>query len=45
MLKTKWIGRITNDAVLDKIKEKIECWHIIGSRRDKMIGHLLRHDA
>jgi len=45
ILKIKWIERITNETVLDRIKEKRELWHIIKVRRDKMIRHLLRHDS
>jgi len=45
MLKIKWIERITDEAVLDRIKEKRELWHTIKVRRDKMTGHLLRHDS
>jgi len=45
MLKIKWIERITNEAVLDRMKEKRELWCIIQIKRNKMIGHLLRHDS
>lgn len=45
ILKIKWIERITNKAVLNRIKEKREFWHTIKVRRDKIIGHLLRYDS
>jgi len=45
MLRIKWIDRITNEAVLNRIKEKKILWHIIKVRRAKMIGHLLRHES
>lgn len=41
MLRIKWIDRITNEAVLNRIKEKKILWHTIKVRRAKMIGHLL----
>lgn len=43
MLKIPWIGRVTNEEVLNKIKEKRQLWKSIQSRRDKMIGHILRN--
>jgi hypothetical protein len=45
MLRIKWIDRITNKAVLNRIKEKKILWHTIKVRRAKMIGHLLRHES
>jgi len=45
ILKIKYIERMTNEAVLDRIKEKRELWHTIKVRRDKSIGHLLCHDS
>lgn len=44
MLKIKLIERITNEVVLDRIKEKRVLWYNIKVRRDKMIWHLLHHD-
>lgn len=45
MLRIKWIDRITNEAVLIRIKEKEILWHTVKVRRAKMIGHLLRHES
>lgn len=45
MFRIKWTEIITNEAVLNKIKEKQELWRIIKFRRNKMIGHLPRHDS
>jgi hypothetical protein len=45
MLRIKWIDRITNEAVLNRIKEKKILWHTVKVRRTKMIGHLLRHES
>ncbi|VVC27478.1 Hypothetical protein CINCED_3A011221 [Cinara cedri] len=45
MLRIKWIDRITNEAVLNRTKEKKILWHTIKVRRAKMIGHLLRHES
>lgn len=42
MPKFKWIDRITNEAVLDRIKEERGLWYSIKVRRDKTIRHLLR---
>uniref|UniRef100_A0A2S2QKX3 Uncharacterized protein n=1 Tax=Sipha flava TaxID=143950 RepID=A0A2S2QKX3_9HEMI len=44
MLRIKWIDKITNEAVLNRIKEKKVLWYTIKVRRAKMIGHLLRHE-
>lgn len=45
MPKIKWIERITNEAVLDRIKDKKELWCTVKVRRDKTIEYLLRHDS
>jgi len=45
MLRIKWIDRITNEAVLIRIKENKILWHTVKVRRAKMIGHLLRHES
>lgn len=42
MPKFKWIDRITNEAVLDRIKEERGLWYSIKVRRDKTIRNLLR---
>jgi len=45
MLRIKWIDRITNEAVLNRIKEKRVLGYTIKVRRAKMIEHLLSHDS
>lgn len=45
ILQIKWIEGITNKALLDRIKEGREFWYTIKGRKDKIIGHLLRHDS
>jgi len=45
MLRIKWIDRITNEEVINRIKEKKVLWHTIKVRRAKMIGHLPRHES
>jgi len=46
---TNWIytfySGITNEAVLDRIKEKRKRWYSIKVKRDKIIGHLLCCDS
>jgi len=45
MFRIKWIDRITNEAVLNSIKEKRLLWYTIKIRRANMIGHLLHHNS
>lgn len=42
--KVEWIERITNEEVFNGIKEK-PLWNGVRVRRDKIIGHLLRHGS
>lgn len=41
-LEIKWTEKIRNGAVLTRIKETRESCRSIGTRRDKMVGHLSR---
>jgi len=43
MMKISWEDRITNEKVLEHVNEKRSILKVIQRRRDKMIGHLLRH--
>jgi hypothetical protein len=37
----KWIEKVTNEAVLSRVKKKKrQLWHSIKVRRDKIIGHI-----
>lgn len=46
MLKTPWTERVTNEEVLDKVKEKRQLWKCIESRTYiKMIGHILSQES
>lgn len=45
LLKIKWTERVINETVFSKVKEKRQLWHNIKVRRDKIIGHILRHDS
>jgi len=40
-----WTERVTNEEVLDRIKDKRHLWKSIQSRRDKIIGHILKHES
>ena len=44
MLEIKWVDRITNEEVLDKIKENRTMWKNL-KRRVQMIKHTLRHST
>ncbi|VVC31428.1 Hypothetical protein CINCED_3A000591 [Cinara cedri] len=45
ILEISWTERVTNKEVLNKIKGQRQIWKSIQSRRDKMIGHILRHES
>jgi hypothetical protein len=46
MLQNKWTERVTNEAVLTRVKEKRQSWHhSIKVRRYNMLGHILRYDS
>lgn len=44
MFEIPWTVRVTDENVLDEIKEKRLLCKSIQSRRDKMTGHILRHE-
>ena len=43
MLKIKWIDRIPNEEVLERIGERRTLWKSMRKRRAQMMGHTLRH--
>lgn len=40
MLKISWIKRVTNEVVLNEMKEKQRPWKSIQFGRDNMMGHI-----
>ena len=45
MMKIPWIDKVSNREVLERVKEKRSIWGIVKGRRDRMVGHILRHDG
>jgi len=45
MLRISWMDRITNEEVLERISEEKLIWKYIVRRRNKWIGHIMRHDG
>ena len=45
MLKVRWVDRVTNVEILNRIGEKRALWHNLTKRRDRLIGHILRHSG
>ena len=43
MMNIKWMDRITNEEVLERIREKRTLWMSLRKRRGQMLGHTLRH--
>ena len=43
MLKVRWVDRITNEEILNRNGERRTIWRNLTRRRDRMIGHILRH--
>ena len=43
MKKIKWIDKITNKRVLEMVGEEKQIIVCIRKRRDRMVGHILRH--
>ena len=45
MLKVSWVDRVTNEEILNRLGVKADLWNILTARRNKWVGHLLRHDG
>ena len=45
MLKMRWTDKVRNEEVLRRIGEERTMWKTLIRRRDRMIGHLLRHEG
>ena len=45
MLKIRWVDRVTNEEVLNRIREKRSLWHDLIKRRVRVVGHILRHEG
>ncbi|XP_049957338.1 uncharacterized protein LOC126473992 [Schistocerca serialis cubense] len=45
MLKIRWVDHMTNDEVLNRIGEKRSLWHNLTRRRDRLVGHVRRHQG
>ena len=43
MLKVKWTDHVRNEVVLERIGEEMGLWKILTRRRDRLVGHILRH--
>ena len=43
MLKVKWTDHVRNEVVLERIGEEMSLWKILTRRRDRLVGHILRH--
>ena len=43
ILGIKWTDKITNKEVLERIGERMGIWNYLKRRRDKLIGHNIRH--
>jgi len=44
MLKIKWTERITNEEVLQRVKEERILLKMLNNRRPSWIGHIIRHN-
>ncbi|KAI5739063.1 hypothetical protein M8J77_014529 [Diaphorina citri] len=44
-LKIVWSDRVTNEEVLERVKERRQVMNNISARRAKWIGHNLRHEG
>lgn len=45
MLKIRWTDKVTNEEVLRRIGEERNIWVTLTRRRDRMVGHVLRHQG
>jgi hypothetical protein len=44
MLKIKWMNRITNDEIYQRVKEEKLHLKVLKNRRHSSIGHVIRHN-
>jgi hypothetical protein len=44
-MKIPWVDRVSNKEVLKRAQEKRVLWNNRVQRRDRLIGHLLRHEG
>ena len=44
-MRIPWIDKVSNRDVLDRVREERSLWSTIKIRRDRMVGHLLRHEG
>lgn len=45
MMKIPWIDRVSNREVLERVGEERNIWKTVKKRRNRMVGHLLRHEG
>ena len=45
LFKISWVDKVTNEEVLNLVKEKRNLYASIKRCRDRMIGHILRHEG
>ena len=45
MLRIPWVDKVTNEEVLNRVGEERSIWRTIKMRRDRMVGHILRHEG
>ena len=45
MLRISWVQKVTNEAVLEKMKVKRELMNIIREKQWRFVGHLLREKS
>ena len=45
LFKISWVDKVINEEVLTLVKEKKSLYARIKTRRDRLIGHTLRHEG
>jgi hypothetical protein len=45
LARAAWVDKVSNKEVLKREQEKRVLWNNIMQRRDRLIGHLLRHEG
>ena len=45
MLKVRWVDKVLNEEVLRRVDEKRSLWRHLTKRRDRLVGHILRHEG